>query len=121
MSTSIRRGQQSRRMAPRPSLHAVPESSSSGVVQTSRPHALYPLFSRLTFHVVPAKLDGDLARIYECIEELGGKHVSVENAWFVIAGLQGRPRLLRAIGKEWIVSAEYSVGTELKSPMRDRM
>ncbi|GFZ46743.1 hypothetical protein JCM24511_03963 [Saitozyma sp. JCM 24511] len=103
-------------MAPRPSLHAVPESSSSGVIQTSRPHALYPLFSRLTFHVVPAKLDGDLARIYECIEELGGKHVSVEDARFVITGLQGRPRLLRAIGKEWIdvkpiLRAEYIYDT----------
>jgi DNA polymerase mu len=103
-------------MAPRPSLHAVPESSSSGVIQTSRPHALYPLFSRLTFHVVPAKLDGDLARIYECIEELGGKHVSVEDARFVITGLQGRPRLLRAIGKEWIVSPEYSRGRRTEEP-----
>lgn len=92
-------------MPSRPSLEAIPAaSSSSTVILTQRPIPLYALFSRLTFYVVTAKIDEDLGKVYSCIEELGGKCVGLAQAKFVITALQGRPRLAKALGADWLVS-----------------
>jgi DNA polymerase mu len=91
----------------RPSLHSIPVSSSSSIQIHHVPiHQLYPLFANLTFHIIPAKIGETIGRVYECVEELGGRCVSVEEARFVITELRGRPRLVRAVGREWIVSLQ---------------
>ena len=92
-------------MPDRPPLHALPGSSSSSAIQIHHApiNKLYPLFANLTFHIVPAKIGESIGQIYECVDELGGRCVSVEEARFVVTELRGRPRLVRAIGKEWIV------------------
>jgi len=91
-------------MPTRPDPQVLPDSSSSSIVRHPyRPiHSLHPLFARLRFYVVPAKIDADLSRVYECIEELGGKCVGVEDAMFVVTALRGRPRLAKSIGTQWI-------------------
>lgn len=61
------------------------------------------MFARLTFYVIPGKLDGELENLYRIIDELGGKVVSLEHARFVLTAIRGRPRLLRALGS-YIVS-----------------
>ena len=90
----------------RPSLQPIPAHSSSSRLQIHPAplHSLYPLFANLTFHIVPAKIGESIDRLYESVEELGGKCVSIEAARFVVTALRGRPRLVRAIGREWIVS-----------------
>lgn len=90
----------------RPSLHSIPDSSSSTLLHHPPPepiHKLYPLFAGLTFYIVPAKLSEDLGKVYECVEELGGRCIGIEDAEIVITALQGRARLVRTIGREWIV------------------
>ncbi|RXK37721.1 hypothetical protein M231_04970 [Tremella mesenterica] len=87
-------------MPTRPSIQALPQSSSSNTHAHQQPlHHLYPLFAALTFHVLSPKID--LARVYQCIDDLGGRCVGPEQARFVITALRGRPRLSRALG-EWI-------------------
>lgn len=88
----------------RPSAHPLPSASSSSVLHL--PHqtkaSLFPLFAELTFHIVPAKLDGELGKVYAWVEELGGRCVAVEEATFVITALRGRARIERAIGKRFV-------------------
>lgn len=81
-------------------------SSSSQLHQNhSNPtHRLYPLFAQLSFHIVTAKIDEDLSRVYQCVDALGGKCVGPEQARFLITALKGRARLLRAIGEDLVVS-----------------
>ena len=86
-------------MVPRPSLSNLPQSTSSSVVPHAQPTHLYPLFANITFHVITAKLEADLARVYECIEELGGRCVGAEDALWVVTALRGRPRLVKALGR----------------------
>ncbi|KAK8864578.1 hypothetical protein IAR55_001828 [Kwoniella newhampshirensis] len=91
-------------MPTRPSAHPYASSStSSRIVRPSNPiHRLYPLFSGLTFHVITAKLETEVGRIYECIDDLGGRCVGVEECKIVVSAIKGRARLLRSLGKEWI-------------------
>lgn len=92
-------------MPSRPSLDAIQQSTSSGILHPPREpiHKLYPLFAQLTFYVVPDKLDGELEKIYEIITELGGDLRPFQEARFVVTALKGRPRLSRALGIEWLV------------------
>nr|KIR46295.1 DNA polymerase mu subunit [Cryptococcus bacillisporus CA1280] len=92
-------------MPSRPPIHPYTSSSTSTGVhgdQKAIPHQLYKFFANLTFHVVVAKLEDDLPRIYECIDELGGKCVRPEDAWVIITALKGRQRLLRSLEEKWI-------------------
>lgn len=91
----------------RPSLYSIRASSSSSQIQNTRHtpiHQLYPLFAGLTFHIVPAKIGETIGQIYSAVDELGGKCVRVEQARLIVTELRGRPRLIRAIGREWVVS-----------------
>jgi DNA polymerase mu len=91
-------------MPTRPSIHSLPDSTSSALHHYPTPvHHLYPLFAGLIFHVIPAKLEDDLTKIYECVDALGGKCDGLEGAKIVVTGLRGRARLVRAIGKDWVV------------------
>jgi DNA polymerase mu len=67
---------------------------------------LFPLFAQLTFHIIPAKLDGELSKVYGWIEDLGGECVALDQALFVVTALRGRARLKKAIGRPAMVSAE---------------
>ena len=88
----------------RPSLAPIPQSTSSRILHPVAPlHHLYPLFVQLSFHILPGKLDEEVGRLYEVVEELGGKSANLEDATYVVTSLRGRPRLLRALGSEWIV------------------
>ncbi|WVQ81739.1 hypothetical protein IAT38_003864 [Cryptococcus sp. DSM 104549] len=90
-------------MPHRPPPQPYTSSTSSSVVHRyTHPHALYRLFANLTFHVVAAKLEDELARVYECIDELGGRCVPAEEAWLVITRLKGRQRLSRSLDTRWI-------------------
>ncbi|KIR53976.1 DNA polymerase mu subunit [Cryptococcus gattii Ru294] len=92
-------------MPSRPPIHPYTSSSTSTGVhgdQKATSHQLYKLFANLTFHIVAAKLEDDLPRIYECIDELGGKCVRPEDAWVIITALKGRQRLLRSLEEKWI-------------------
>lgn len=97
----------------RPSYESIPHSSSSQLIAHQIPNLqrLYPLFARLTFYVIPGKLDGELENLYRIIDELGGKVVSLEHARFVLTAIRGRPRLLRALGSyidsKTILSVEF--------------
>ena len=83
---------------PRPSLQSLPDSTSSNLfTHTASPNRLYPLFAGLTFHVLPAKIP-DIARVYDSIDELGGKCVALKHARIIITAIRGRPRLVRALG-----------------------
>ncbi|KAK4689277.1 hypothetical protein P7C73_g818, partial [Tremellales sp. Uapishka_1] len=88
-------------MPARPPLDSIAISSSSSQIRRppTKIHALYPLFAQLTFHVVPAKIGEDLGQLYETIEELGGKCVGADQAMIVVTALQGRPRIVRAVGQ----------------------
>ncbi|ORY32892.1 putative beta DNA polymerase [Naematelia encephala] len=102
-------------MPPRPSIASIQQSTSSSQQQHHRSLTLYPLFAGLSFHVVPAKLEEDMSRIYQCIDDLGGRNVSLADAKMVVTALVGRPRLARALS-EWIdikpiVSPEYIYDT----------
>ena len=92
-------------MPTRPTLDALPSASSSSIAlhhaQSSR---LFPLFAQLSFHVIPAKLDGELSNVYSWIEELGGRCVSVESGRYVVTALKGRMRIERILSREYIVS-----------------
>lgn len=92
-------------MPHRPSYESIPHSSSSQLIAHQIPHLkrLYPLFARLTFYIIPGKLDGELENLYRIIDELGGQVVSLEHARFALTAIRGRPRLLRALGS-YIVS-----------------
>lgn len=91
-------------MSTRPSAHAFAHSSSSSQVQhNTQIHQLHPLFARLAFHIVTAKIE-DVGRVYQCVDELGGQNVSLDEARFVVTALQGRPRLLKALGSDVLVS-----------------
>lgn len=58
---------------------------------------LPPLFSQLTFYVVPAKLD--VAAVIDQIVALGGERVGkLSDARVIVTALRGRPRLERALG-----------------------
>nr|XP_031863438.1 uncharacterized protein CI109_001314 [Kwoniella shandongensis]KAA5530510.1 hypothetical protein CI109_001314 [Kwoniella shandongensis] len=91
-------------MPTRPPAHPYSSSStSSRILHPSNPiHRLYPLFAGLTFHIITAKLESEIGRIYECIDDLGGKCVGVEECKIVVSAIKGRARLLRSLRKEWI-------------------
>lgn len=95
-------------MPSRPPVHPYTSSSTSTGVHghhNAAPHQLYKLFANLTFHIIPAKLEDDLARIYQCIDELGGKCLGPEDAWVIVTALKGRQRLLRSLDQKWMVSS----------------
>ncbi|OWT40517.1 DNA polymerase mu subunit [Cryptococcus neoformans Bt1] len=102
-------------MPSRPPVHPYTSSSTSTGVHghhNAAPHQLYKLFANLTFHIIPAKLEDDLARIYQCIDELGGKCLGPEDAWVIVTALKGRQRLLRSLDQKWmetkqIVNVDY--------------
>nr|XP_019011154.1 DNA polymerase mu subunit [Kwoniella pini CBS 10737]OCF49935.1 DNA polymerase mu subunit [Kwoniella pini CBS 10737] len=89
-------------MPHRPPAHPLPSASSSSL---HTPHSiaptLYQLFANMTFHIISAKLETEIAKIYECIDELGGKCVGIEECNFVISAIKGKPRLVRSLG-EWM-------------------
>lgn len=90
-------------MPSRPSL--LDQSSTSSQLQHHHPiQRLYPLLARLTFHVIPGKLEDELGNIYEIIDDLGGKCVRWQDARLILTALKGRPRIARAIGGEAVVS-----------------
>jgi DNA polymerase mu len=64
---------------------------------------LLPFFAELTFHVIPAKLDGQLGKVYAWIEELGGRCVSAEEGTLVVTALKGRARLEKLISRDILV------------------
>lgn len=106
--TTFRFGLLTTLMPSRPPVHPYTSSSTSTGVHghhNAAPHQLYKLFANLTFHIVPAKLEDDLARIYECIDELGGKCVGPEDAWVIVTALKGRQRLSRSLDQKWMVSS----------------
>ncbi|WRT66545.1 uncharacterized protein IL334_003504 [Kwoniella shivajii] len=86
----------------RPPAQPLPSSSSSSI---QHPHyiapSLYQLFSNMTFHIISAKLEPELGKLYSCIDELGGRCVGIEEGSFVISAIKGRPRLIRSLG-EWV-------------------
>ncbi|ORX35733.1 putative beta DNA polymerase [Kockovaella imperatae] len=91
-------------MPTRPSLSSIPISTSSQLIthHGSPIHNLHPLFAQLAFFIVGAKLEEDIGKIYSIIDELGGTTVAIEDAMIILTALKGRPRLLKALGKEWI-------------------
>ncbi|WVQ67274.1 uncharacterized protein L199_005469 [Kwoniella botswanensis] len=99
-------------MPTRPPAQPLPSSSSSSI---QRPHyiapELYQLFANISFHIIPAKLEEDLGRIYGLVDELGGQCVRVEECKFVISAVKGKPRLLRVLGEMYekvpILTPEY--------------
>ncbi|WVW84121.1 hypothetical protein I302_106150 [Kwoniella bestiolae CBS 10118] len=103
-------------MPTRPPAQPLPSSSSSSI---QRPHhissELYQLFANIPFHIIPAKLEADLGRMYGLVDELGGTCVRVEECGFVVSAIKGKPRLVRSLG-EWydkkpILSPEYIFDT----------
>lgn len=97
-------------MPSRPSLQDTTQSSTSSQLQHHHPvKQLYPLFARLTFHVLPGKIEGELGDIYEIINDLGGKCVRWHEARIILTALQGRPRIERAIGREAVVSSSQAI------------
>ena len=97
-------------MPDRPSLDSIPISTSSQIIthHGAPVHDLCPLFAELSFFILPPKLDEDMGRIYSIIDELGGTSVSIEEARVVVTALKGRPRLIKALGKEWIVGSLWT-------------
>ncbi|WVR06905.1 hypothetical protein IAU60_003941 [Kwoniella sp. DSM 27419] len=90
-------------MPTRPPPQPLPSSSSSSIPHPHRlVRTLYPLFANLSFHIVTAKLELEVAQIYACVDELGGRCVGVEEGQIVISAIRGRPRLIRSLGKEWV-------------------
>jgi DNA polymerase mu len=103
------------RSAQRPSLEAIPAaSSSSSALQLHHPHhepnPLYPLFASLVFHIIPAKLENDLAVIYRSIEDLGGRCDGLEGSRWVVTALKGRARLGKVLGKYAVSSGMIGDG-----------
>ncbi|ODN80607.1 hypothetical protein L202_02797 [Cryptococcus amylolentus CBS 6039] len=88
----------------RPPPRPYPSSSSSTIQQHVPSQSLYKLFAGMTFHIVSAKLEEDMARLYEYIDELGGRCVGVEDAWFIVTALKGRARLARSLDAHWLDS-----------------
>lgn len=82
----------------RPSLHDLPDSSTSSVIVQSHLHALYPLLTELEFYIVPSKLGEATERLYACIRELGGRTVPTpEMSDMVLTALRGRARLEKVL------------------------
>ncbi|WWC89146.1 uncharacterized protein L201_004064 [Kwoniella dendrophila CBS 6074] len=103
-------------MPTRPPVQPLPSSSSSSIQQRQQHHydpsiPLYKLFSNLTFHIITAKLENELTKIYSCIDELGGKSVRIEDCKLIISAIKGKPRLIRSLGewfdKKTILTPEY--------------
>ncbi|OCF74247.1 DNA polymerase mu subunit [Kwoniella mangroviensis CBS 8886] len=99
-------------MPTRPPAQPLPSSSSSSI---QHPHyiapELYQLFANISFHIIPAKLEEDLGRIYGLVDQLGGQCVRVGECQFVISAVKGKPRLLRVLGEMYdkvpILTPEY--------------
>lgn len=92
-------------MPHRPGPEPIPAASSSSIiVQHVESTRLFPLFAQLSFHVVPAKIEGELGNVYSWIEELGGRCVNVEAGKYVVTALRGRARLERVLGRRYLVS-----------------
>ncbi|OCF61005.1 DNA polymerase mu subunit [Kwoniella mangroviensis CBS 10435] len=99
-------------MPTRPPAQPLPSSSSSSI---QHPHCiapeLYQLFANISFHIIPAKLEEDLGRIYGLVDQLGGQCVRVGECKFVISAVKGKPRLLRVLGEMYdkvpILTPEY--------------
>nr|XP_019003143.1 DNA polymerase mu subunit [Kwoniella mangroviensis CBS 8507]OCF66604.1 DNA polymerase mu subunit [Kwoniella mangroviensis CBS 8507] len=99
-------------MPTRPPAQPLPSSSSSSI---QHPHyiapELYQLFANISFHIIPAKLEEDLGRIYGLVDQLGGQCVRVGECKFVISAVKGKPRLLRVLGEMYdkvpILTPEY--------------
>jgi DNA polymerase mu len=97
-------------MPVRPSLEALPSASSSALaVHHTESQPLYPLFAQLSFHVVPAHIEGELSHLYSWIEELGGRCVSLENGRYLVTALKGRMRLERVVGRKYVVRLSAEV------------
>lgn len=94
----------------RPPAQPLPTASSSEVLHpvTHETVRLLPLFAQLTFHVIPAKLDGELGKVYSWIEELGGRCVSAETATFLVTALKGRARLAKLLSRHLLVRSFMS-------------
>ncbi|WVQ73950.1 hypothetical protein IAR50_003531 [Cryptococcus sp. DSM 104548] len=90
-------------MPSRPPPQPYPSSSSS-FLQQHAAQSLYKLFTGITFHIVSAKLEEDMPRLYQCIAELGGRCDGVEDAWFIVTALKGKARLERSLDNHWIES-----------------
>ena len=89
----------------RPPAQPLPTASSSEVLHpiTHQTVRLLPFFAQLTFHVIPAKLEGELGKVYTWIEELGGRCVSAEEGTFVVTALKGRARLEKLLDRGLLV------------------
>ena len=97
-------------MPSRPPAQPIPSASSSQIIhpQTYETVRLLPLFAQLAFHVIPAKLDGELGKVYSWIEELGGRCVSAEEATFIVTALKGRARLEKLCSRDMLVCLRAS-------------
>lgn len=93
-------------MPSRPPPQPLPTASSSSLQVHTDTLPLFPLFAQLAFHIISAKLDGELAKVYGWIDELGGACVALDEALFVVTALKGRARLEKAIGRRAMVGAK---------------
>ena len=95
-------------MPTRPDIQAIEANSSSSVIiQHAQAAKLFPLLAQLSFHVIPAKLDGELGNVYSWIEELGGRCVGVNQGGYVVTALKGRMRLEKILGRSCMVGDMY--------------
>lgn len=97
-------------MPTRPPLDALPTASSSSVIiHHAQEESLLPLLAQLSFHVVPAHIEGELSHVYSWIEELGGRCVSLDEGRYVVTALKGRMRLEKILGRNYLVSKISSI------------
>nr|XP_018262951.1 DNA polymerase mu subunit [Kwoniella dejecticola CBS 10117]OBR85109.1 DNA polymerase mu subunit [Kwoniella dejecticola CBS 10117] len=103
-------------MPHRPPAQPLPSASSSSL-HNFHPvtRSLYQLFANMTFHILSAKLETELANLYAYVDELGGRCVGIEECKIVISAVKGKPRLVRSLG-QWmnqkpILTPEYILDT----------
>jgi DNA polymerase mu len=99
---------------PHPTVHSSDASVNGSKHDTIQQEApLYPLLSRIRIHILPTKLDGELPKMYACVEQLGGIISPVDDAEIIVTALRGRPRLIKVLGSSalidsgWIVSLSW--------------